>query len=206
MHAAALQTDELEAAIEGLEAWDALSLSNADYYLKHLTSQAIARPNDLQAVEDLQELINFATDVSPLSASLGAYAAGWLALRGVLQARRAQLLAKQSKTPFVLSKRHVGEILKFLFDHSGNRAVHQSELAALLNLTPARVSQLCGELDLATLIERETQGRDLRLVLTELGKQHLPEFKIKAITLVQDSGVRSAKMQLVPPKPQQIAA
>jgi DNA-binding MarR family transcriptional regulator len=196
-----VETDALLAAIQALTVWDELALANADYWFAHLTARNIARANDAPAIAELQRTLTYCTKVSALRSQLGEYAARWSALNYALESRRMQVkYHAPSDHGFVerlLKKAHVRTILLSL----AVRPRMQKELADECGVTAARISQLCGELELARLINRELAGASQFASLTDVGRGHLPKPKPAPVNQVSRAPRRAALRLVTPPTP-----
>ena len=171
-------TAEILAAVRQFGAddgWSPRALQTLDHLLVVWTANTAARPDDVEGIAELQQLIDYVRHRSANRQHLPlASQSRWEALHDVLESRRLAIAGRQPER--ILDRAHVRAILGLI-----GTGTTQRELTAGLqrpdidiNISSGRLSQLLSLMEAHGLIDRRREGRENRLSLTPAGQQAAP--------------------------------
>ncbi len=169
-------TAEILAAVRQLGAdddWSPRALQTLDHLLVVWTASTAARPDDIEGIAELQQLIDYVRHRSANRQHLPPASQNrWEALHDVLESRRHAIAGRQPDR--ILGRAHVQAILDLI-----GKGTTQPELTSKLQgrdiaISPGRLSQLLSLMEAHGLIDRRREGRENRLSLTPAGQQAAP--------------------------------
>lgn len=169
-------TAEILAAVRQLGAdddWSPRALQTLDHLLVVWTASTAARPDDIEGIAELQQLIDYVRHRSANRQHLPPASQNrWEALHDVLESRRHAIAGRQPDR--ILGRAHVQAILDLI-----GKGTTQPELTSKLqgrdiDISPGRLSQLLSLMEAHGLIDRKREGRENRLSLTPAGHQAAP--------------------------------
>lgn len=148
-----------------------LSLEQAatlDIYLHHWTLLVLQRSDDPEGVQEMLTLNEIAQALVPAGAEGLAMQHRWSGFEDLLEGKRRQLQAqeqaRQNKLPIQLKQQdNILEILQ----RADDGRIKQTTLAAQLQLSKGRVSQILGVLESRALITRQREGKESWVRLTQ---------------------------------------
>lgn len=169
-------TAEILAAVRQFGAddgWSPRALQTLDHLLVVWTANTAARPDDVEGIAELQQLIDYVRHRSANRQHLPPASQNrWEALHDVLESRRHAIAGRQPDR--ILGRAHVQAILDLI-----GKGTTQPELTSKLQgrdiaISPGRLSQLLSLMEAHGLIDRRREGRENRLSLTPAGQQAAP--------------------------------
>ena len=169
-------TAEILAAVRQFGAndgWSPRALQTLDHLLVVWTANTAARPDDVEGIAELQQLIDYVRHRSANRQHLPlASQSRWEALHDGLESRRHAIAGRQPER--ILDRAHVRAILGLI----GTGTTQRERTAGLqgrdINISSGRLSQLLSLMEAHGLIDRRREGRDNRLSLTPAGQQAAP--------------------------------
>ena len=153
--------------------WSPRALQTLDHLLVVWTANTAARPDDVEGIAELQQLIDYVRHRSANRQHLPlASQSRWEALHDVLESRRHAIAGRQPER--ILDRAHVRAILGLIGTGTTQRELTAGLQGSDINISPGRLSQLLSLLEAHGLIGRRREGRENRLSLTPAGQQAAP--------------------------------
>ena len=169
-------TAEILAAVRQFGAndgWSPRALQTLDHLLVVWTANTAARPDDVEGIAELQQLIDYVRHRSANRQHLPlASQSRWEALHDVLESRRHAIAGRQPER--ILDRAHVRAILGLIGTGTTQRELTAGLQGRDINISPGRLSQLLSLMEAHGLIDRRREGRENRLSLTPAGQQAAP--------------------------------
>ena len=153
--------------------WSPRALQTLDHLLVVWTANTAARPDDVEGIAELQQLIDYVRHRSANRQHLPlASQSRWEALHDVLESRRHAIAGRQPER--ILDRAHVRAILGLIGTGTTQRELTAGLQGRDINISSGRLSQLLSLLEAHGLIGRRREGRENRLSLTPAGQQAAP--------------------------------
>ena len=172
-------TAEILAAVRQFGAddgWSPRALQTLDHLLVVWTANTAARPDDVEGIAELQQLIDYVRHRSANRQHLPlASQSRWEALHDVLESRRHAIDGRQPDR--ILKRAHVRAILDLIGTGTTQRELTAGLQGRDIDISPGRLSQLLSLMEAHGLIDRRREGRENRLSLTPAGQQAAPATK-----------------------------
>ena len=172
-------TAEILAAVRQFGAddgWSPRALQTLDHLLVVWTANTAARPDDVEGIAELQQLIDYVRHRSANRQHLPlASQSRWEALHDVLESRRHAIDGRQPDR--ILKRAHVRAILDLIGTGTTQRELTAGLQGRDINISSGRLSQLLSLMEAHGLIDRRREGRENRLSLTPAGQQAAPATK-----------------------------
>ena len=172
-------TAEILAAVRQFGAndgWSPRALQTLDHLLVVWTANTAARPDDVEGIAELQQLIDYVRHRSANRQHLPlASQSRWEALHDVLESRRHAIAGRQPER--ILDRAHVRAILGLIGTGTTQRELTAGLQGRDINISSGRLSQLLSLMEAHGLIDRRREGRENRLSLTPAGQQAAPATK-----------------------------
>ncbi len=169
-------TAEILAAVRQFGAndgWSPRALQTLDHLLVVWTANTAARPDDVEGIAELQQLIDYVRHRSANRQHLPlASQSRWEALHDVLESRRHAIAGRQPER--ILDRAHVRAILGLIGTGTTQRELTAGLQGRDINISSGRLSQLLSLMEAHGLIDRRREGRENRLSLTPAGQQAAP--------------------------------
>ena len=169
-------TAEILAAVRQFGAnddWSPRALQTLDHLLVVWTANTAARPDDVEGIAELQQLIDYVRHRSANRQHLPlASQSRWEALHDVLESRRHAIDGRQPDR--ILKRAHVRAILDLIGTGTTQRELTAGLQGRDIDISPGRLSQLLSLMEAHGLIDRRREGRENRLSLTPAGQQAAP--------------------------------
>lgn len=169
-------TAEILAAVRQFGAnddWSPRALQTLDHLLVVWTANTAARPDDVEGIAELQQLIDYVRHRSANRQHLPlASQSRWEALHDVLESRRHAIAGRQPER--ILDRAHVRAILGLIGTGTTQRELTAGLQGRDINISSGRLSQLLSLMEAHDLIDRRREGRENRLSLTPAGQQAAP--------------------------------
>lgn len=169
-------TAEILAAVRQFGAnddWSPRALQTLDHLLVVWTANTAARPDDVEGIAELQQLIDYVRHRSANRQHLPlASQSRWEALHDVLESRRHAIAGRQPER--ILDRAHVRAILDLIGTGTTQRELTAGLQGRDIDISPGRLSQLLSLMEAHGLIDRRREGRENRLSLTPAGQQAAP--------------------------------
>lgn len=169
-------TAEILAAVRQFGAddgWSPRALQTLDHLLVVWTANTAARPDDVEGIAELQQLIDYVRHRSANRQHLPlASQSRWEALHDVLESRRHAIAGRQPER--ILDRAHVRAILGLIGTGTTQRELTAGLQGRDIDISPGRLSQLLSLMEAHGLIDRRREGRENRLSLTPAGQQAAP--------------------------------
>ena len=169
-------TAEILAAVRQFGAddgWSPRALQTLDHLLVVWTANTAARPDDVEGIAELQQLIDYVRHRSANRQHLPlASQSRWEALHDVLESRRHAIDGRQPER--ILDRAHVRAILDLIGTGTTQRELTAGLQGRDINISSGRLSQLLSLMEAHGLIDRRREGRENRLSLTPAGQQAAP--------------------------------
>lgn len=169
-------TAEILAAVRQFGAndgWSPRALQTLDHLLVVWTANTAARPDDVEGIAELQQLIDYVRHRSANRQHLPlASQSRWEALHDVLESRRHAIAGRQPER--ILDRAHVRAILGLIGTGTTQRELTAGLQGRDINISSGRLSQLLSLMEAHGLIDRKREGRENRLSLTPAGQQAAP--------------------------------
>lgn len=169
-------TAEILAAVRQFGAddgWSPRALQTLDHLLVVWTANTAARPDDVEGIAELQQLIDYVRHRSANRQHLPlASQSRWEALHDVLESRRHAIAGRQPER--ILDRAHVRAILDLIGTGTTQRELTAGLQGRDINISSGRLSQLLSLMEAHGLIDRRREGRENRLSLTPAGQQAAP--------------------------------
>ena len=169
-------TAEILAAVRQFGAddgWSPRALQTLDHLLVVWTANTAARPDDVEGIAELQQLIDYVRHRSANRQHLPlASQSRWEALHDVLESRRHAIAGRQPER--ILDRAHVRAILGLIGTGTTQRELTAGLQRRDIDISPGRLSQLLSLMEAHGLIDRRREGRENRLSLTPAGQQAAP--------------------------------
>lgn len=169
-------TAEILAAVRQFGAndgWSPRALQTLDHLLVVWTANTTARPDDVEGIAELQQLIDYVRHRSANRQHLPlASQSRWEALHDVLESRRRAIAGRQPER--ILDRAHVRAILGLIGTGTTQRELTAGLQGRDINISSGRLSQLLSLMEAHGLIDRRREGRENRLSLTPAGQQAAP--------------------------------
>lgn len=169
-------TAEILAAVRQFGAddgWSPRALQTLDHLLVVWTANTAARPDDVEGIAELQQLIDYVRHRSANRQHLPlASQSRWEALHDVLESRRHAIAGRQPER--ILDRAHVRAILGLIGTGTTQRELTAGLQGRDIDISPGRLSQLLSLMEAHGLIDRRREGRENRLSLTPTGQQAAP--------------------------------
>ena len=172
-------TAEILAAVRQFGAddgWSPRALQTLDHLLVVWTANTAARPDDVEGIAELQQLIDYVRHRSANRQHLPlASQSRWEALHDVLESRRHAIDGRQPDR--ILKRAHVRAILDLIGTGTTQRELTAGLQGRDISISSGRLSQLLSLMEAHGLIDRRREGRENRLSLTPAGQQAAPATK-----------------------------
>ena len=153
--------------------WSPRALQTLDHLLVVWTANTAARPDDVEGIAELQQLIDYVRHRSANRQHLPlASQSRWEALHDVLESRRHAIAGRQPER--ILDRAHVRAILGLIGTGTTQRELTAGLQGRDINISSGRLSQLLSLMEAHGLIDRRREGRENRLSLTPAGQQAAP--------------------------------
>lgn len=153
--------------------WSPRALQTLDKLLIVWTANTAARPDDVEGIAELQQLIDYVRHRSANRQHLPlASQSRWEALHDVLESRRHAIDGRQPDR--ILKRAHVRAILDLIGTGTTQRELTAGLQGRDINISSGRLSQLLSLMEAHGLIDRRREGRENRLSLTPAGQQAAP--------------------------------
>ena len=153
--------------------WSPRALQTLDHLLVVWTANTAARPDDVEGIAELQQLIDYIRHRNANRQHLPPASHNrWEALHDVLESRRHAIDGRQPER--ILKRAHVRAILDLIGTGTTQRELTAGLQGRDINISPGRLSQLLSLLEAHGLIGRRREGRENRLSLTPAGQQAAP--------------------------------
>lgn len=169
-------TAEILAAVRQFGAddgWSPRALQTLDHLLVVWTANTAARPDDVEGIAELQQLIDYVRHRSANRQHLPPASQNrWEALHDVLESRRHAIAGRQPER--ILERAHVRAILDLIGTGTTQRELTAGLQGRDINISSGRLSQLLSLMEAHGLIDRRREGRENRLSLTPAGQQAAP--------------------------------
>lgn len=169
-------TAEILAAVRQFGAddgWSPRALQTLDHLLVVWTANTAARPDDVEGIAELQQLIDYVRHRSANRQHLPPASQNrWEALHDVLESRRHAIAGRQPDR--ILKRAHVRAILDLIGTGTTQRELTAGLQGRDINISSGRLSQLLSLMEAHGLIDRRREGRENRLSLTPAGQQAAP--------------------------------
>lgn len=169
-------TAEILAAVRQFGAddgWSPRALQTLDHLLVVWTANTAARPDDVEGIAELQQLIDYVRHRSANRQHLPlASQSRWEALHDVLESRRHAIAGRQPER--ILDRAHVRAILGLIGTGTTQRELTAGLQGRDISISSGRLSQLLSLMEAHGLIDRRREGRENRLSLTPAGQQAAP--------------------------------
>lgn len=169
-------TAEILAAVRQFGAddgWSPRALQTLDHLLVVWTANTAARPDDVEGIAELQQLIDYVRHRSANRQHLPPASQNrWEALHDVLESRRHAIAGRQPER--ILDRAHVRAILGLIGTGTTQRELTAGLQGRDINISSGRLSQLLSLMEAHGLIDRRREGRENRLSLTPAGQQAAP--------------------------------
>lgn len=146
---------EARDAVRQVDTLDAEQAQTLDIVLGDWVNMALSRRADREAVIELQSLAQIAQRRVAENLATQSYAVRWQTYFDLLESKRQSILARQATD--LPKLRQEPEILAAL---RTSKELTQRDLAAMLSLTPGRVSQLLRTMEARGQIQRVKRGRE----------------------------------------------
>lgn len=155
------------------DGWSPRALQTLDHLLVVWTANTAARPDDVEGIAELQQLIDYVRHRSANRQHLPlASQSRWEALHDVLESRRHAIAGRQPER--ILDRAHVRAILGLIGTGTTQRELTAGLQGRDINISSGRLSQLLSLMEAHGLIDRRREGRENRLSLTPAGQQAAP--------------------------------
>lgn len=169
-------TAEILAAVRQFGAddgWSPRALQTLDHLLVVWTANTAARPDDVEGIAELQQLIDYVRHRSANRQHLPPASQNrWEALHDVLESRRHAIAGRQPER--ILERAHVRAILDLIGTGTTQRELTAGLQGRDISISSGRLSQLLSLMEAHGLIDRRREGRENRLSLTPAGQQAAP--------------------------------
>lgn len=169
-------TAEILAAVRQFGAndgWSPRALQTLDHLLVVWTANTAARPDDVEGIAELQQLIDYVRHRSANRQHLPLASQNrWEALHDVLESRRHAIAGRQPDR--ILERAHVRAILDLIGTGTTQRELTAGLQGRDISISSGRLSQLLSLMEAHGLIDRRREGRENRLSLTPAGQQAAP--------------------------------
>ncbi len=169
-------TAEILAAVRQFGAndgWSPRALQTLDHLRVVWTAPTAARPDDVEGIAELQQLIDYVRHRSANRQHLPlASQSRWEALHDVLESRRHAIDGRQPDR--ILKRAHVRAILDLIGTGTTQRELTAGLQGRDISISSGRLSQLLSLMEAHGLIDRRREGRENRLSLTPAGQQAAP--------------------------------
>ena len=155
------------------DGWSPRALQTLDHLLVVWTANTAARPDDVEGIAELQQLIDYVRHRSTNGHRLPPASQNrWAALHDVLESRRHAIDGRQPDR--ILKRAHVRAILDLIGTGTTQRELTAGLQGRDIDISPGRLSQLLSLMEAHGLIDRRREGRENRLSLTPAGQQAAP--------------------------------
>lgn len=155
------------------DGWSPRALQTLDHLLVVWTANTAARPDDVEGIAELQQLIDYVRHRSANRQHLPLASQNrWEALHDVLESRRHAIAGRQPER--ILERAHVRAILDLIGTGTTQRELTAGLQGRDISISSGRLSQLLSLMEAHGLIDRRREGRENRLSLTPAGQQAAP--------------------------------
>ena len=155
------------------DGWSPRALQTLDHLLVVWTANTAARPDDVEGIAELQQLIDYVRHRSANRQHLPPASQNrWEALHDVLESRRHAIAGRQPER--ILERAHVRAILDLIGTGTTQRELTAGLQGRDISISSGRLSQLLSLMEAHGLIDRRREGRENRLSLTPAGQQAAP--------------------------------